>query len=449
MSAWDDIKQAIAGNPKLGLLSGVAAIGAVISVVLGYTGDNYELAVIGGLIVVGFMILLAIFISVTSSQQQYPYLAAFLIWAISFAFIGTIFLVMSSYFMCWPQGLGRSCTQRQYVRGEISNLPSPAHKEIGVSFEDYALGAFQKDLKRYRFVVFDHKGSDRDTMTVTVRPTDRADDRDEDIKVHLSCIERFRHAGKMIAWRYRELDQAQPDGSIVKTPALFEGSRKIGEFGLNIDEPIRCDRDAPQPRSAAVAPGFWSRFLPGLAAHAQEAPAAPTPDVREAIKNLTAEDAATRRSARSILADGSTAAVPAILEVMRQQPENYRVQLGGSVAMTEMLRQNKAEAPRIAGVITAEEDRALLLKAAGHPDRTLRIYASEFLYDLGDPEISRKALALAAKTSDENARYNWLLVAQGGWGKFTPDQKVAASADLAAAHAAAGPMTRKLFDKLQ
>lgn len=91
----------------------------------------------------------------------------------------------------------------------------------------------------------------------------------------------------------------------------------------------------------------------------------------------------------------------------------------------------------------------LLLEAAGSKDRTLRIYASEFLYDLGDPEMSRQALALAAKTDDENARYNWLLVAQGGWHKLDAAQKQAAGADLGAAHAASGPETRKLFDKLK
>lgn len=450
MSAHDIVRDTVTGDPRLKLLTAVAAIGAVISIVLGFTGEDRALAIIGGVFVVAFMILLAIFISITNGEQKRPFLAAFLIWSVAIGFVSAVYLVMSSYFGCWPRVLGRGCVERGYVRGEISDLPRRAKKEIGVAFDHYAMGAFHKDFKAFRFVVFDHQETDRETLTITVRPVDAADDSDEDIKVHLSCIAPFQQSRRMIRWRYVEEDQTLPSGTPVKTPTLYSGKRKIGEFGIKDD--IRCDEQ--RGSAQALAPGrgtLWSRLLPSMAAQAQTgdaAPAAPTPQLKAAIDNLKADDAATRRAARSILAEGSLLAIPAILQAMRENADNYRVLLGVSVALTEMLRQNKAEAPRIADIITAPGDRDLLLNAAGHPDRTLRIYASEFLYDLGDPDISRKALAKAAQTTDENARYQWLLVAQGGWGKLKPEQKAAASADLVAASAASGPVTRRLLDKL-
>lgn len=443
MNTFAFIWSAVRRDPRLRLAGGVALLGAVVAAVLRFTGGDRDLAVIGGVFVVGFMILLTIFISISGSQKKRPYLEAFLIWSISLAFIASIILMVSSFFFCLPQSFGRSCSVRLgYVRGDIVNVPAPTRKIIGISFEGHALGAFNEATKAFHFVVLENR-IDRDTLTVTVRPPGDASDLLEDIKVHLSCVASSLKIQKVIEWRYAEDDRQLPDGSMVKSPTLYEQSRKIGEFG-RID-PILCKGLSAIPEQAAG----WRRLLPGMAALAQTAQPEPPPEVRAAIQNLTDEDAVVRRSARATLANGSVAAVPSILEAMRDKPGDYRVQLGGSVALTEMLRRNKADADAIAKTLNGEQDRALLLKAAGDRDRTLRIYASEFLYDLGDPQVSRQAVSLAAQADDENARYNWLLVAQGGWHKLSPAQKQGAGADLARAREASGPQTLKLFERLK
>lgn len=437
------IINAIKRDPRLRLAGGVALLGAVVAAVLSFTGGDRELAVLGGLFVVGFMILLTIFISISESKEPRPRLAAFLIWSISLAFVASIALVVLSQFFCLPQPLRSSCATRlSYVRGEIADLPPPHKKQIGIALEGHAMGAINADTKAFHFVVLENP-SKRSTLTVTVRSPDKAVDRDEDIKVHLSCIVPSFRSSSMLEWRYAEDGVPQPDGTVVATPALYENARKIGEFGRK--DPILCQDVPAVPRESSG----WRALLPSWQAFAQTPASQPSPEIRGAIEDLTNEDTIVRRSARATLASGSVAAVPSILEAMRQKPEDYRVQLGGSVALTEMLRRNKADAGAIAKIITRPEDRGLLLEAAGSKDRTLRVYASEFLYDLADPEMSRQALGLAAKTDDENARYNWLLVAQGGWQKLDAAQKQAAGGDLSAAHAASGPETRKLFEKLK
>jgi len=436
------ITDAIKEDPRLRLASGVALLGAVIAVVLSFTGGDRDLALFGGVFVVGFMILLAIFIAVTKSETPPPYVAGFLIWSISIAFVASICFIMTSYFFCWPQPLGKGCAQRSYARGEITDIPPLTKKRIGVVIEDDAMGAFNRSTKAFHFVVLANRIG-RQSMTVTVRNPDEGVEQDEDIKVHLSCVLPFVHSDRLMEWRYREIDRVQPDGKAIRTPALYRDDRKIGEFGLIAASPCNDAPAVAQPRTA------WSSLLPTMSAFAQTPEVLPKGDITSAITDLTAIDTPTRRAARATLAKGSVEAVPAILDAMRKQPHNYQIQLGGSVAMTEMLRQNKADAGRIAAVFHGMDDRELLLKSAGHSDRTLRIYASEFLYDLGDADVSRKALELAAKTQDENARYNLLLVAQGGWDKLAAPQKAAAAGDLAKARATAGPLTLKLFEKLQ
>ncbi|KUL93355.1 hypothetical protein DK26_23810 [Bosea sp. WAO] len=437
------ISGAIKRDPRLRLAGGVALLGAVVAAVLEFTGGDRDLAVIGGLFTVGFMILLAIFITITESKEPRPRLAAFLVWSISLAFVASIALLALSYFICLPPPFKSHCATRpSYVRGEIADLPPPHKKQVGIALEGHAMGAINADTKAFHFVVLENP-SKRSTLTVTVRSPDKAVDRDEDIKVHLSCIVPFFRSSSMLEWRYAEDGVPQPDGTVVATPALYENARKIGEFGRK--DPILCQDVPAVPRDSSG----WRALLPSWQAFAQAPASQPSPEIKGAIEDLTNEDTIVRRSARATLANGSATAVPSILEAMRDKPGDYRVQLGGSVALTEMLRRNKADADAIAKTLKGEEDRTLLLNAAGAKDRTLRIYASEFLYDLGDPQVSRQAVSLAAQTDDENARYNWLLVAQGGWHKLSTAQKQEAGADLVRAREASGPQTLKLFDKLK
>jgi hypothetical protein len=106
------LREAIRQNPRLRVALGVAALGAVISIVLFLVGGDRELAVIGGVFVVGFMFLLTVFTSITAPDgtTTRPYLATFLVWGISSVFVGTLALFFLSYFFCWPQPFGRSCT---------------------------------------------------------------------------------------------------------------------------------------------------------------------------------------------------------------------------------------------------------------------------------------------------------------------------------------------------
>jgi hypothetical protein len=87
-----------------------------------------------------------------------------------------------------------------------------------------------------------------------------------------------------------------------------------------------------------------------------------------------------------------------------------------------MLRADKKKAEAISNLLT-DRDRDLLLSAAGDNDRTVRVYATEFLFDLGDPGAAKLGIARAADTNDETARYQWLFQAQGGWLKLAPEQK--------------------------
>jgi hypothetical protein len=77
---------------------------------------------------------------------------------------------------------------------------------------------------------------------------------------------------------------------------------------------------------------------------------------------------------------------------------------------------DKKRAPDLRGRL-ADGDIAHLVTAAGDSDRTVRVYATEFLVDLGDRRATKLAIRQAATTSDGNARYNWLLGCPGRVGR--------------------------------
>jgi hypothetical protein len=166
------------------------------------------------------------------------------------------------------------------------------------------------------------------------------------------------------------------------------------------------------------------------------------------LERLKSEDSATRRDARNALAQVPVESVPRIMQAFGRQVGDYRVKLGVCVAIAQMLRADKTKAPNISTRLTGD-DVARLVGLAGDPDRTVRVYVTEFLVNLGDPRTASLAIQQAAATKDDNARYNWLLVAQAAWPKLTIADKRALAAPLERARESSGAKTRPLFEKLK
>jgi HEAT repeat protein len=117
------------------------------------------------------------------------------------------------------------------------------------------------------------------------------------------------------------------------------------------------------------------------------------------------------------------------------------------VATVQMLRADKKRADDISKQLK-DPDLERLLDAAADPDRTVRIYATEFLFDLGNKTVRQKAIKRAAQTNDDTARYQWLFAAQGGWGDLNKSEKTELAPLLQQAKDKASARTRALFDKL-
>lgn len=94
--------------PSMKYALGVAALGAVVAIVVGF-GVDPIFSILGAVIVLAFMFLLVVFSAFADQQgAELRSLAFFLAWSFSIIVVATAGLVTSSYFFSWPKALSIS-----------------------------------------------------------------------------------------------------------------------------------------------------------------------------------------------------------------------------------------------------------------------------------------------------------------------------------------------------
>lgn len=130
------------------------------------------------------------------------------------------------------------------------------------------------------------------------------------------------------------------------------------------------------------------------------------------LTQLESSDTAMRRAARTELAGLGTGLVRPAMGELLSSDLSYRSRMGLVVALTEMLRDNKRFR---SDIITLIDDDALteMLRLATSDDYTIRVYAGEFLYDLGDPRVFTLAPEVWFSDISDNGRFNIALAMKG------------------------------------
>jgi hypothetical protein len=171
-------------------------------------------------------------------------------------------------------------------------------------------------------------------------------------------------------------------------------------------------------------------------------------EVSELIALLDTDDKYLRRPARDKLAGFGPDAVRPMMERFSDAQASYRARLGILVALTTMLRNDKALAPQVREMLSSPEDLKALALAIDHEDRTLRQYATEFLYDLGDIRILEPALEVAEKTQSDQSRYQAIFVVKGVYGALDASARRDAEARLKKLERPSTPRTNDLINEI-
>lgn len=275
------------------------------------------------------------------------------------------------------------------------------------------------------------------TILITKRASD-PDSEPNEIPIAAECFRAGLGTGQRLEWKYRgEGENAevwdQKNGMVIGK-CQAEAKREA----------------CPRLTSAAVSPAPVQLTLRGIfGSFVSEAWGQATkPTYQQLFEDLKSDDTDTRRIARDQISLLPLENLRSIFDVFDKGYSNYRVKLGVSVALAQMLRADKKKAEAISGILTdRDRDRDLLLSAAGDSDRTVRVYATEFLFDLSDPGAASLGIKRAADSNDETARYKWLFQAQGGWLKLAPEQKRDLRSSLDQIKSRSEGKTRELLGK--
>lgn len=301
------------------------------------------------------------------------------------------------------------------VRLEVDGDVKGARLEL---FGDSAYPGADHGGRRFEFFIIGREFTkDRLSLVVTLPAAEmERSGRSGSREIAFDCIPSTaitRHigGGKTLQWRFdagREV-LTGVDGGTIRSGPCFD------------------DEDTP---------AFASFGLVG-AAMAQDG------NVDALLADLESESAAVRREARLALAAMGEPAIVPMMDYWQSRPDSYPVKLGVSTALTEFLRGRKGDRRAIAALLTDSHLR-LLAAAAGDADRNLRIYASEFLYDLGDERVVPIAAALFQGASDDG-RYNLIVVIRGAVPELDAGERQALAETLRPWQGMVGPNTQKLI----
>jgi hypothetical protein len=314
-----------------------------------------------------------------------------------------------------------------FVRGYIANVKD-GNSLVDIARQSHFLGRFPVGENQYEFVAFKQDMDQiNDSQDVVVEIADKGNPDNRDVfSVPFKCLSLWMGSGKSVGWYYDKAKGTLREFN-ARGPHIAERKGEEGSSSVTI---AKCSGPALQSASAG---GLNKTDVAGLlvaSAFAKDSVAmTSTVEIPKLLADLQSEDADTRRLARSSLAFVQTQDIALLMQYVRDNRGNYRAELGVSVALTEMLRQDKSLRDKI---MLSDADVEMLLDFATSPDRTLRIYAGEFLYDLGKPQVTKLALKrLENKPANpspewDNALYNLLFVSQDGWAALSVEEKAAA-----------------------
>lgn len=332
-----------------------------------------------------------------------------------------------------------------YVRGKIREAKPNIFLGMTMDPDVEFVGNLYPTGNVYQFALF---GDLPDTRTVTMFLNDGGEN-SKDFVVHRTCLEKYKNQLRTVEWKMTSEIVIEGEAS-VRVPAIYDmKENSIIAVHSATARTVACEQQEAHNTNKHL--GF-DEILSVSNAYAQsfakdEVPAKTQLD--EALVDLTNPNSAVRQNARSVLSLAPDSFIPEILGAMKstgsEHPDNYRLVLGGSTALTLALRRDKSRAAEIRALLQ-NDDLNLLLDAASHKDRTMRIYATEFLYDLADPRVTVEALKRASDTHNETARYNWILASQGGWHLLDQGAQDKLALEIENLMSSSGPQTKKLLE---
>ncbi len=334
-----------------------------------------------------------------------------------------------------------SLTTDAYARGSINGINALKY-DVAMKTRNNIFGAVSPigtdpRRARYDFVLFKSE-LDTDAVQILVSIKQSGDvqpGEDRVARVPSAEFEKYIGTGRRLDW------QLKP--KIADNDIEFEVWDNASHKLISVER-VAVRRPNPWPFARYINRALEYTGFVGTAL-AQSASAETT---NKLVEQLKSDDTTTRRAARDALANLPVESVPSLMATLRSQLTTYRVKLGILVAFSDMLRKDRAKAKQISARLT-DADLGLLLSLTGDPDRTVRVYATQFLSDLSDPRQAKLGVEKALATDDEKTMHNQLLAIQQSFKKLPPNERLDLNKSLNEIKARSDVGIKSLIDTLQ
>jgi hypothetical protein len=254
----------------------------------------------------------------------------------------------------------------------------------------------------------------------------------DDLEADFGCIDSnnivpFLASGQTLHWNYSK-----------------KGNRLVDVKSKNVVGKIGCEDEAAFAQVLpAKSGGFSFGFISAAFADDRGVEAEGLADL---ILQLDSESTYLRRAARDQLGAKGEVAIKPLLQSFSKDGSSYRTQLGALVALNKIAMKKEVSIDQLKSELTPA-DIENLVQAANHSDKTMRVYASEFLYRLADARIIDPALK-SIPSSSKDGKYNLLLVVSGSLSSANEDQKKEVSSKVVEFKEAGADKTNGLIDRV-
>ncbi|MCF1459253.1 MAG: hypothetical protein LPH21_17425 [Shewanella sp.] len=203
--------------------------------------------------------------------------------------------------------------------------------------------------------------------------------------------------------------------------------------------------ESATPTEVAVAQANARLLVESAAPNQRQAEAEPLNDIQSLLDSLDSDDTAVRRRSRVLLGNKGLAIVRPLMIRLSDDTTSYRTKLGILVAFKELMQKNKSNRKQISNLLQFD-DLETLLQLSIHDDRMIRIYASEFLFNLGDPQLFDFGLAYWNSTTTNNGKFNLALIFKGLAPNVPESERVEIRQKLQSLLGTVGPKTDALLN---
>jgi hypothetical protein len=124
---------------------------------------------------------------------------------------------------------------------------------------------------------------------------------------------------------------------------------------------------------------------------------------------LKSEDPTIRRNARDGLVTQGVGCIKPMMELLRDNPSEYRIKSGAIYVLSDLLKRNLDSRAAISSALL-DSDFPILVSAASDDDKTIRFQAANFLYDLQDPRAIPATVDATHHIKDPDKATNQYLI---------------------------------------